>query len=346
MSTPEERQSRCGHCCDHVCLLFDGWHILPRPGRWYRWHPPAGRPLGVSCLCRFNTRQADFEAAGACGSSGRSWAPRPPIRGPRGVSRLRRHGGRYGFLVDDMVPARHAVFTFDLPSGRYRDAAGHVDRFGDYLVDTRAFLAWCEAACPDAPVVSAGHSMAASSPTALAEEGTAAWPASYSLRRSSECAWRCPVSGQSRPLLLARSAGAAHEQPATRRGSSPTMPPSVAAPTPIPLQPSPDHYALGSRDPERPAGVVAAAERLRAALLLALRRPTTPSADPRASEELFARAASVRQVHACYVGYYHEISTKWAGRRVFEDLAAWLGENTCRCAGGRQASRRPAGSGS
>ena len=72
--------------------------------------------------------------------------------------------------------------------------------------------------------------------------------------------------------------------------------------------------------------VIVAAGRLRTALLL-LYADDDPIADPRAAEELFARAASADKVKRCYAGFYHEIFNEVGRAAVFDDLATWLGRH-------------------
>jgi lysophospholipase len=93
------------------------------------------------------------------------------------------HGGRYGFLVDAMVPRGYAVFTYDLRGhGRSPGRRGHVERFDHYLADTRGFLTLVGRTCPGSSVVLLGHSMGGLIAAAVAEQaGCSAEPESEAL---------------------------------------------------------------------------------------------------------------------------------------------------------------------
>ncbi len=73
---------------------------------------------------------------------------------------LGEHSGRYGNVVDAVVPAGWAVYGLDHRghglSGGHR---AHVGRYGDLLADFDAFRRAVVARHPDVPVVVLGHSM-------------------------------------------------------------------------------------------------------------------------------------------------------------------------------------------
>ena len=242
------------------------------------------------------------------------------------------HGGRYGFLVDDIVPRGYTVFTFDLRGhGRSPGRRGHIDRFGDYLADTRAFLAQVRRACPDTPVVLLGHSMGGLIAAALAEEDDAA------LAQEDDAGLAGVVL--SSPFLGLRLAVPALQIKAARLLSR--VAPTLRMPNPLraaQLSHDPAVVAAAAADPlnhrqatarwgveilNAQAAVIAAAGRLRRPLLL-LYAADDPIADPRAAEELFARAGSADKAKRCYAGYYHEIFNEVGRAAVFEDLTAWL----------------------
>ena len=270
----------------------------------------------------------DFEAAGAVRLVWQSWAPAGhPIAVLAVVHGYGEHGGRYGFLVDDMVPRGYAVFTFDLRGhGRSPGRRGHVDRFGDYLVDTRAFLALVRGACPDAPVFLLGHSMGGLIATALAEEGDAGLAGVVLSSPFLGMRLAVPAFQVRAARLLSRVAPALRMNNPLRAEQLSHDAAVVAAADADPLNHRQTTMRWGAEILSAQPAVVAAAERLRAALLL-LYADDDPIADPRAAEELFARAASADKSTRCYVGYYHEIFNEVGRAAVFEDLAAWLGEH-------------------
>ena len=284
----------------------------------------------------------DFEAKGAGRLVWQSWAPAGhPAAVLAVVHGYGEHGGRYGFLVDDMVPRGYAVATFDLRGhGRSPGRRGHIDRFADYLADARAFLAQVRRACPDTPVVLLGHSMGGLIAAALAEELDAGLAGNGGAALAEEHEAGLAGLVLSSPFLGMRLAVPALQVKVARLLSrvAPTLrmnnplraeqlshdPAVVAAADADPLNHRQTTARWATEILSAQPAVIAAAGRLRLPLLL-LYADDDPIADPRAAEELFARAASVDKAKRCYAGYYHEIFNEVGRAAVFEDLAAWLG---------------------
>ncbi len=70
------------------------------------------------------------------------------------------HGGRYGNLVDRMVPPGFAVYAPDHRGhGRSEGPRGHVDRFAEYVTDLHALRVRVEEEHRGKPLFLIGHSM-------------------------------------------------------------------------------------------------------------------------------------------------------------------------------------------
>lgn len=70
------------------------------------------------------------------------------------------HSGRYGNLVDCLVPAGFAVHAFDLRGhGRSPGPRGHINRFSEFREDVRAFLSFVRRAEPQGRLFLLGHSL-------------------------------------------------------------------------------------------------------------------------------------------------------------------------------------------
>jgi alpha-beta hydrolase superfamily lysophospholipase len=70
------------------------------------------------------------------------------------------HSGRYGNVVNCLVPAGYAVYAFDLRGhGRSPGPRGHVNRFDEYGQDARAFLGRVCEQEPGRPIFMFGHSL-------------------------------------------------------------------------------------------------------------------------------------------------------------------------------------------
>jgi len=237
------------------------------------------------------------------------------------------HGGRYGFLVEAMVPRGYAVLTYDLRGhGRSPGRRGHIDRFADYLADTRRFLEEVRRARPRTPLFLLGHSMGGLIAAALAEQdcgGLAGLVLS-----SPFIGMRLPV-----PELRVRAARVLSRVAPTLRMANPLRNEQLSHDRVVVAGAAADalnHRVTTARWAAevfvvQPA-VLTAAGRLRLPLLL-LYADADPIADPRACEQLFERAASDDKTKHCYVGYYHEIFNEVGRAAVFADLAAWLGEH-------------------
>ena len=98
--------------------------------------------------------------AGAVELYWQGWLP----ASPRGVlllcHGLGEHAGRYGNVVDAVVPDGWAVYGLDQRGhGRSGGHRAHVDRYADLLIDFDAFRRAVVARHPGLPVVLLGHSM-------------------------------------------------------------------------------------------------------------------------------------------------------------------------------------------
>jgi alpha-beta hydrolase superfamily lysophospholipase len=70
------------------------------------------------------------------------------------------HGGRYGNLVDRLVPLGFAVYALDHRGhGRSEGPRGHVDRFAEYVADLHALRVRVEEEHRRKPLFLIGHSM-------------------------------------------------------------------------------------------------------------------------------------------------------------------------------------------
>lgn len=89
------------------------------------------------------------------------WLPADPPTGVLLISHgLGEHSGRYGNVVDALVPDGWAVYALDHRGhGRSGGRRAHVDSYADWLADFDAFRRVVVARHPDLPVFLLGHSM-------------------------------------------------------------------------------------------------------------------------------------------------------------------------------------------
>ena len=248
------------------------------------------------------------------------------------------HGGRYGYLGDDMAARGHAVYVFDLRGhGHSAGRRGHILRFADYLADTRVYLDAVVEAHPGAPLYLLGHSLGGLIAAAYAETqpaGLGGLILSSPFLRLGTPPPASKVYGAKVLSLVApafnigntlQAADLSHEQDV------------VEAYVTDPLV----HHVATSR---WAAEVLAAQGAVRAGAprislpLLLLFSDADAVTDPQASRDLFAAAGSVDKTERCYAGYCHELFNETGRAAVFADLAAWLAEPTP-AAGGSTATR-------
>jgi len=73
---------------------------------------------------------------------------------------LGEHSGRYGNVVEALVPAGYAVHALDHQGhGRSSGPRAHIRRYGDFLVDFDVFRGHVATRHPSAPLFLLGHSM-------------------------------------------------------------------------------------------------------------------------------------------------------------------------------------------
>jgi lysophospholipase len=254
-----------------------------------------------------------------------SWLPEAdPAAAIAVVHGYGEHGGRYRYLIDAMVPLGYAVHVFDLRGhGRSPGVRGYIERFAKYVDDTGSFVAAVAAEEPGVPLYLLGHSLGGLIATTFAEvrpQGLAGMILSSPFLRL-----KLPVSGARRAAAKVLSTVApardiGNSIPAEELSHEPAV---VAAYASDPLN---HHVATARWAAEVLAAqraALSAAGRLRLPLLVMYAGADT-IADPAASRELFAAAASEDKTLRCYEGYYHEIFNEVGRAAVFADFAAWL----------------------
>jgi lysophospholipase len=278
-------------------------------------------------VARTSTRYetGDFEAVGGVHLVWQSWSPEARVSVVLAVVHgYGEHGGRYGFLVDDMVPRGYAVVAFDLRGhGLSPGRRGHVDRFDDYVADTGAFLKEARRLRPGTPIVLIGHSMGGLIAAALAEQE--ADDLVGLVLSSPFLGMRLTV-----PPLQVKAARLLSRVAPTLRMNNPLRNEQLSHDAAVVAAAGADvlnHRLTTTRWAAeilrvQPA-VIAAAGGLSLPLLL-LYTDDDPIADPRATEAFFERAGSADKTKLCYAGYYHEVFNEVGRAAVFADLAGWL----------------------
>ena len=242
------------------------------------------------------------------------------------------HSGRYRFLVDALTDRGYALATFDLRGhGRSPGQRGYIERFSDYLDDTKAFLRVVRQVWPSEPLVLLGHSMGGLIAASYAERDQAAAEADHGpaldglVLSSPFLGLKMKVS----PLTLwsARILSRLAPRHSMSNGLRPEDlshdPAVVAAARQDPLS----HKAATAR------WATEVFEAQRAALthtgdlrlpLLLMYAGDDQIADAAVTREFGEQVAAAGATVIRYDGYYHEIFNEIGRDRVFAELGDWL----------------------
>jgi acylglycerol lipase len=106
-------------------------------------------------------REGQFAGHGGLRLFWQAWLPEGPARAIVLVAHgYAEHGGRYGNLVERLVPRGFAVYALDQRGhGRSEGPRGHVGRFSEFVADLHAFRVRIEEEERGKPLFLLGHSM-------------------------------------------------------------------------------------------------------------------------------------------------------------------------------------------
>lgn len=233
------------------------------------------------------------------------------------------HSGRYLNPVNYFVPRGLALYAYDLRGhGKSPGQRGHINKFGEYLADTDAFLKFVRSQEPGRQVFLLGHSLGGLIVAAYAEDHSSELPGL--IMSSAFLRLKMPVPGWK--LLMGRVLS--------------SLAPASSMPNDLPAHLLSHDPAIGVYDNDPWNHHVFTARwstEVMAAQLQALNRAgqiKTPVlvmyagddqiADPEGSAFFFQRLAVADKTEHRYNGYYHEIFNETGKEAVFKDLEAWL----------------------
>jgi acylglycerol lipase len=254
-----------------------------------------------------------------------AWLPERDVRAAILVAHgYGEHGGRYGNLVDRLVPRGFAVYALDHRGhGRSEGPRGHVERFAEFVADFHALRVRVDAEQRDKPIFLLGHSLGGlivaryllqhpagvtgavlSSPAlGLVEEPSALLQLAG--RLLSRVAPRTSFQGSVKPEFLSRDASVGRAYAA-----DPLVHRRVSA-------------RFFTEFKWSMANVNARGAEIRVPILV-LQAGDDRLVDPRATEAFAAQIAPERKRVRFYPGLYHEIFNETDKDRVFDDLERWL----------------------
>ncbi len=106
-------------------------------------------------------KEGEFAGHGGLRLYWQAWLPEPDLRAVIIIAHgYAEHGGRYGNLVEELVPRGFALYALDHRGhGRSEGPRGHVGRFAEFVADLHAFRVRVEEEQRDVPLFLLGHSM-------------------------------------------------------------------------------------------------------------------------------------------------------------------------------------------
>lgn len=258
-----------------------------------------------------------------------SWRPDAPKAILAVVHGLGEHSGRYGNVVDYLVPRGYAVYALDLPGhGRSGGRRGHIERFTDYTADVGRLAKRACGNLPRLPVFLLGHGLGGP----IAFHYALEQPASLQGVIASSPVVRPKLKVPVAKMLLAR----------VMTGIWPTFTQHSALPARA-LSHDPQVVAAYLADPlvhdlvtarlamemlAAGEAMLARAQELRVPLLALVSGGDT-IVDVEASKEFFSRVASQDKTLHVYPGFLHEGHNELEREQPLADLAAWLDAHTC-----------------
>jgi lysophospholipase len=276
-------------------------------------------------------REATFTGHGGLEIAWQAWRPEAPARAILVVSHgAGEHGGRYGHVVDALVPLGFAVYASDHRGhGRSGGRRALVDRFAHAVADLRTVIGIARGERPDVPLFLLGHSMGG------------AIALTYAVEHQDDLGGL--VLSGAVPALDAASSAFLRAFSGTVSALAPRLPVVSVDPAAVSRDPREvemyrnDPLVHHGRLPARTAGeLVAAAAALpeRAGSLtlplLVLNGEDDVLAPVAGSRMVADRARSTDLTLHTYPGLRHEVFNELPAdrARVLDDLAAWLTART------------------
>lgn len=253
-----------------------------------------------------------------------SWRPEAPKAILVVAHGLGEHSGRYGNLVNYLVPRGYAVYALDHRGhGRSGGPRGYIDRFGDFVADVERLAGVARLELPGLPLFVLGHSMGGPIALRYAREypqGLQGVIASSPLLRA-----KLPVSAGKLFLagLMSRLQPRYSQHsglPASALSHDPQVAAAYAA---DPLVHDLVSARLYTEMMAAGRSVLAWAPEMRVPCLL-LVSGADALVDPEASKEFFTNLGCEDKALYVYEGFFHEVFNEIERERPLSDLAAWL----------------------
>jgi acylglycerol lipase len=270
-------------------------------------------------------REGQFAGQGGLRLYWHAWLPEGDVHATIIVAHgYGEHGGRYGNLVERLVPLGFAVYALDHRGhGRSEGPRGHVGRFAEFIADLHAFRVRVEEEQRGKPLFMLGHSMGGLITT------------HYLLVHSSGVAagvLSSPAIGLAKePPRLLRWLGRVLSWIAPRASFQTDVDPTVLSHDPsIGLAYSADplvHRRASARFFTELKGAMRSAQERAGEIhvpVVVLQAGDDRLVDAAATEAFFAAVGSEQKEIHLYDGFFHEVFNETEKNRVFLDLERWL----------------------
>ena len=270
-------------------------------------------------------REGQFAGQGGLRLYWQAWLPEGEVHAAVVVAHgYGEHGGRYGNLVERLVPLGFAVYALDHRGhGRSEGPRGHVGRFAEFIADLHAFRVRVEEEHRGKPLVVLGHSMGGLI--------TAHYLLAHSSGVTAAVLSSPAVALAKEPPMLLRWLGRVLSWIAPRTSFQTDVDPAALSRDPsVGLAYSADplvHRRASARFfTELKAAMHAARERAGEIQvpIAVLQAGDDRLVDAAATQSFFAGVGSERKDFHLYAGFFHEIFNETERDRVFLDLERWL----------------------
>lgn len=107
--------------------------------------------------------ESTFKSVGGLDLYYQSWQPEGQVRAILAIVHgLGAHSGRYGNVVQQLIPKQYAVYGLDLRGhGRSPGQRGYINAWSEFREDLQAFLKLIQSQHPGCPIFVLGHSLGA-----------------------------------------------------------------------------------------------------------------------------------------------------------------------------------------
>lgn len=112
-------------------------------------------------VCEVSHQEGTFKGVEGLDLYYQGWFPEGQVKAVLAIVHgLGAHGGRYGNVVEHLLPKQYAVYSLDLRGhGRSSGQRGHIQAWAEFREDLRAFLQLIQTQQPGCPIFVLGHSL-------------------------------------------------------------------------------------------------------------------------------------------------------------------------------------------